>query len=171
MAGVAGVKQDFSLLFCGGVALLVGMVWQVGMTGLRHSIQAMGLWILPFLMLEAIPLLFHTAGWAACFSGHPCRPPWWQLVLVQQVGNAINQITPTADIGGDVLKVLLLEPLLPREQALAAVVIDKTSVSLAKMVYMEQLVWSWLGLVAYAYAMRFLPSVMACPVAPPAAST
>jgi hypothetical protein len=34
-----------------------------------------------------------------------------------------------------VLKVLLLEPLLPREQALAAVVIDKTSVSLAKMAY------------------------------------
>lgn len=141
------------LFFCGGVALLVGMVWQVGMTGLRHSIQAMGFWILPFLLLEAIPLLFHTAGWASCFPGHPCRPPWWRLALVQQAGNAINQITPTADVGGEVLKVLLLKPLLPREQALAAVVIDKTSVSLAKMVYIA------LGLL-YAMPLLRLPAAL-----------
>jgi Lysylphosphatidylglycerol synthase TM region len=118
-----------------GFALLSVMVWQVGVVGLLESFHLMGLWIVPFLLLQTIPLFLQTAGWAACFP-EP-RPPLrlWQLFLVRQAGSAISQMTPTATIGGEVTKVLLLEHAMPQEQTTAAVVIDKASITLANMVY------------------------------------
>ncbi len=58
------------LVFLGSLALLGGMLWQVGLVGVRASFQAMGLWVLPFLLLDGISVLLHTVGWAACFQPH-----------------------------------------------------------------------------------------------------
>jgi uncharacterized protein (TIRG00374 family) len=124
------------LVFLGGLALLGGMLWQVGLAGVRASFQAMGLWVLPFLLLDGIAVLLHTVGWAACFQPHQLHLRLWQLGLVRMAGSAINRFTPTADIGGEVVKVVLLTAALPRAQALAAVIIDKASATLAQVVYL-----------------------------------
>ena len=124
------------LVLLGGVALLGGMVWQVGLAGLRASFQALGPWVLPFLLLDSISMLLHTAGWAACFQRHQLHLRFWQLCLVRMAGNAINRVTPTADLGGEVVKVVLLTSALPRAQAVAAVLIDKASIALAQMGYL-----------------------------------
>jgi lysylphosphatidylglycerol synthase-like protein len=124
------------LILMSGLALLGGMVWQVGLAGLQSSLHAIGPWILPFLLLDSVSLWLHTVAWAACFQ--PGDPPvsLWHLSLVRLAGSAVNWITPTASIGGEVAKVWLLEGKLPRMQATAAVVIDKASVTLAQMVYL-----------------------------------
>jgi hypothetical protein len=124
------------LVFLGGLALLAGMLWQVGLAGVRASFQAMGLWVVPFLLLDSISVLLHAAGWAACFQRHQLRLRLWQLCLVRMAGSAINRVTPTADLGGEVVKVMLLTSALPRAQALAAVIIDKASTALAQMSYL-----------------------------------
>lgn len=124
------------LVLLGGLALLGGMVWQVGLAGLRASFQALGLWVLPFVLLDGISVLLHTAGWAACFQRHQCRFRFWQLCLVRMAGSAINRVTPTADLGGEVVKVVFLTSALPRAQAVATVLIDKASVALAQMGYL-----------------------------------
>jgi uncharacterized protein (TIRG00374 family) len=106
-----------------------------------------GFWLVPFFLLEIIPDLLHTAGWVACFQGYQHHLRLWHLYGIRLAGTAINQVTPTAMLGGEVVKVLLLEPLLPRTQAAAAVVIDKASIALAQMFYLV------LGL---AYTLRHL---------------
>jgi uncharacterized protein (TIRG00374 family) len=128
------IIMGFFLL--GGLALLGGMVWQVGVTGLLTSFQAMGFWIVPFLFLDSISVVLHTAGWAACFQKHQRCVRLWQLCLVRMAGSAINRVTPTADIGGEVVKVLLLAPSLPKARAMATVVIDKASITIAQMFYL-----------------------------------
>jgi uncharacterized protein (TIRG00374 family) len=132
----------------GGMALLGWMVKQVGIRDLLASFQIVGFWLVPFFLLESIPDLLHTAGWAACFQRHQCPLRLWQLYGIRLAGTAINQVTPTATLGGEVVKVLLLEPALPRAQATAAVVIDKASITLAQMCYLA------FGLV---YALGHLP--------------
>ena len=122
--------------FC-GLALLGVMVWQVGVADLLESFHALGLWIVPYVLLRALPIFLHTVGWAACFPAHPSPPQLWQLALVARAGSAINQVTPTATIGGEMVKVLLLESTIPRQQAVAAVVIDKASSTLANMFYLS----------------------------------
>ena len=126
-----------SLCLLGGVALLAGMVWHVGLAGLSAGLQALGLWLVPFFLLDSVSLFLHTAGWAACFSGPQRHVRLWRLCLVRMAGGAINQVTPTADLGGEVMKVVLLGALLPRAQAMAAVIIDKTSIALAQMSYLN----------------------------------
>jgi hypothetical protein len=125
-----------SVFFLAGLLLLGGMVWQVGVADLLTSFRAVGLWIVPWILLEIIPVVLHTAGWAACFSGRPGSVPFWRLFVVRLAGSAINQVTPTATIGGEVVKVLLLESTLPREHAAASVVIDKASFVLAQMFHL-----------------------------------
>jgi uncharacterized protein (TIRG00374 family) len=124
------------VFFSAGVALLVTMVWQVGTTGVLESLRTIGPWIAPFLCLEGIPHLLHAAGWAACFPGPKAPLRWWQIFLVRLAGSAINQVTPTAMVGGEVVRVLLLEHTLPRAQAVAPVVIGKASVTMAQMIYL-----------------------------------
>jgi uncharacterized protein (TIRG00374 family) len=125
------------LFFFGGLALLGVMVWQVGLADLAASFNALGLWIVPYLLLRTVPICLHTGAWAACFSGHQFPLRFWQLALVARAGSAINQVTPTAALGGEMIKVLLLEHAVPREQAVAAVVIDKASTTLANMFYLS----------------------------------
>lgn len=141
-------KVIIALFFLGGFVLLGGMLYQVGLSGLLESLRLLGPWLLPYIVLRVVPVFLHTAAWAACFSGPRLPLPLWQLALVRQAGNTINQLTPTADLGGEVTKVLLLEPVMSREQAMAAVVIEKGSTTLAKMAYLA------LGTV---YLARYLP--------------
>jgi len=141
-------KCIMGVLLLGGLALLGWMVRQVGITDLIASCQAVGFWIVPYFLFEIIPDFLHTVAWAACFQGHQRPFSLWQLYIRRLAGSAINQVTPTATLGGEVVKVLLLEPLLPRAQAMAAVVIDKASITLAQTGYLA------LGLL---YAMGHLP--------------
>src|SRR5436853_1322976 len=89
------------IFFLVGIALLCGMVWQVGIADLLISFRAVGFWIVPWILLESLPVVLHTAGWAACFQHRQCAIRFWQLVLVRLAGSAINQVTPTATIGGE----------------------------------------------------------------------
>jgi len=115
-----------------GLLLLGGMIWQVGITDLLTSFAAVGWWLVPWVLLETVPVVLHTAGWAACFHKSHQTVSFWRLFIVRLAGSAINQVTPTATIGGEVVKVLLLESTLPRAQATATVVIDKASFTLAQ---------------------------------------
>src|SRR2546422_31981 len=90
------------LVLFGGLALLGGMLWQVGLAGLTASFQALGPWVMPFLLLDSISMLLHTVGWAACFQRHQLHLRVWQLCLIRMAGSAINRVTPTADLGGEV---------------------------------------------------------------------
>jgi uncharacterized protein (TIRG00374 family) len=119
-----------------GLLLLGGMVWQVGMTDHLTSFGVVGWWIVPWVLLEIVPVVLHTAGWAACFSKHHQTVSFGRLFIVRLAGSAINQVTPTATIGGEVVKVLLLESTLPRALATATVVIDKASFTLAQICHL-----------------------------------
>jgi hypothetical protein len=125
------------LFFLGGLALYGVMIWRIGLAGLFESFQAIGLWIIPYLLIRSVRFLLHTAAWIPCFPGNRLPIPFWHLLLVSRAGGAINKVTPTASVGGEVVKVLLLESQLPREQAAAMVVIDKASSTLAKMFYVS----------------------------------
>jgi uncharacterized protein (TIRG00374 family) len=125
-----------SVFLLAGLLLLGGMVWQVGLADLLTTFRAVGLWIVPWIALEIVPVLLHTAGWVACFQRRHGTVPFWRLFCVRLAGSAINQVTPTATLGGEVVKVLLLESTVPREQAAAAVVIDKASFTLAQILHL-----------------------------------
>ena len=101
----------------GGLALLCSLVWQVELVELRRSVQALGLWLVPFLLLDSVSLWLHTVGWRAYFRPGQHGLHLWQLGLLRLAGSAVNWVTPLAGIGGEVVKILLLESTMPRAQA------------------------------------------------------
>jgi uncharacterized protein (TIRG00374 family) len=125
------------LLLLSGIALLGGMMWQVGISGLRASLQVLSPWLVPFFLLDSFSTLLHTKGWSACFADDRRRLRLWQLILIRMAGSTINQVTPTADVGGEVVKVWLLQSAMSRTAATASVCIDKVSSALAQIIYLS----------------------------------
>jgi hypothetical protein len=79
------------------------------------------------LLLAAGPIARHASGWAACFPGRWLPFRFRRLVRMWMAGSAIQDVTPTAAIGGEIAKVLF--------QAMATGLMNKASIPLAKMGY------------------------------------
>ena len=58
---------------------------------------------------------------------HQLDPPLHSLFMAKLAGEAVNQITPLANIGGEPLKAYLLKHQAPTSRGLASVVINKTA--------------------------------------------
>jgi uncharacterized protein (TIRG00374 family) len=67
-----------------------------------------------------------TLGWRFTFR----QPPrsFARLIGVRLAGEAVNQGTPTASVGGEPVKAYLLRPEIPLRDGLTSVVVDKTTV-------------------------------------------
>ena len=133
------------VLFLLGFVLLGLMVRQIGFQGVAEGFDILGLWLFPYLLLNGILVVFDTAAWAVCFPKRPLPLRMWHLILVNLAGSAINNVTPTAAVGGEVVRVLLLEPFIPRDQTTASVVIKKASGAV------EETLYSIIGLLYLAY--------------------
>lgn len=66
-----------------------------------------------------------TLGWRFTFLTPPRS--FARLVGMRLAGEAVNQITPTASVGGDLVRALLLRPEVPLREAFASVIADKTT--------------------------------------------
>jgi putative membrane protein len=110
-----------------GLALLVGLTaWQ----GLGTIVDTLGvagprvLWLAP---LFAAPLAATTVGWWALFDVG-ARPALVRLAFARWVGFAVNQLLPSARVGGEIVRVRLVPPeAAPRASVVATVVADKTA--------------------------------------------
>jgi putative membrane protein len=115
------------LLVLAGVALLAWLVREVGPGAILATFRRLG-WRL--VVLLAFPfsaaVVLDTLGWWVLLRGH--RVPFAALVRARLAGEAINLTTPTASVGGEPLKAFLLRPHVPLAEALASIIVDKTTV-------------------------------------------
>lgn len=116
------------LAILAGCLILAWLVWEIGVPALLAQLRQLS-WRLPLVLLpQAVTNVFKTAGWGAAFPG--TRPPFVTLFPVRLAGEAVNETTPTATMGGDALKAFLLARTgagVPVEEGLLAVVVAKTT--------------------------------------------
>ena len=55
----------------------------------------------------------------------PCRAPFATLFWAEMAGHAVGHFTPSAKIGGDAIRAMMVSPV-PKNHSLASVVVDKT---------------------------------------------
>jgi hypothetical protein len=97
-----------------GLLLLGGMVWQVGIMDLLTSFGVVGWWMVPWVLLEIVPVVLHTAGWAACFPKSHQAVSFWRLFIIRLAGSAINHIPPDLVVDGSPHRVRAAHPLISR---------------------------------------------------------
>jgi hypothetical protein len=122
------------ILLC-GLTLFVVLVWTTGVQTLWRDLVSLGWAIVPYLALTGVENVFHTLSSRWCFSREHRRAiPLWRLFLVYQTGYALNLVTPTAEIGGEVARGVVFEKYVPGSEAASAVIINKFAYSIARMI-------------------------------------
>jgi uncharacterized protein (TIRG00374 family) len=116
------------LAILAGALICVWLVWEIGLPALVEQFQRLS-WRLPLVLVpQAVTNVFKTAGWGAAFPGS--RPRFAVLFPVRLAGEAVNETTPTATMGGDALKAFLIRRTgagVSIEEGLVSVVVAKTT--------------------------------------------
>lgn len=124
-----------SILFALGCLLLVGLIWTIGVRELWHQLSSLGWGLAPFIMGEGIAEMIHTVGWRHCLTGRARTLPWFLLYRIRLSGYAINYLTPTAALGGELTKAGLLASRCRGRQAASGVLVGKMCFGLAHLIF------------------------------------
>jgi putative membrane protein len=131
--------------FLAGLALATGLVWHIGVETLVAQLSGLG-WRLGLIMLPHVMVsVFDAAGWRYAFPGRlPALAP---LIPIRLAGEAVNGTTPTGSVGGDAVKVWLVDRAgagVRFAESLVSVVVAKTTLLGAQVAFLAMgLVAAW----------------------------
>jgi putative membrane protein len=120
-----------------GLALLAAILWRAGPGAVMEVLRPVG-WGVAVLVLAYLPVwVLDTLGWRFAFPADSRRVPLLRLLGIRLTGEAFNVLTPTLDLGGEAVKALLLtREGIPTAQALASVIVAKTTLAVAEVLFL-----------------------------------
>jgi putative membrane protein len=129
------VKWLRVLLFLLGAGVLVALVLEHDPAVVFASIRQLS-WRLVVILAFPMTLVmfFDTLGWRYAFLRD--EVPVGLLARVRLAGEAFNLVTPTAALGGEVVKAWLLRDRVPLDVSVPSVIIAKTTITLAQGIFL-----------------------------------
>lgn len=100
------MKGLIALLGIAGAAVLVYVVTRLDMSAVLALLATAGWGILWVVLWHAVPLLADTLSWWQLFP-KDTRPHWIGLYWKRWVGESVNNLLPTAAVGGDIVRARL----------------------------------------------------------------
>lgn len=136
-------------MFLLGAGLLAWLILSSGIGSILTDLSHVGPGLLVIIALEFVIDGFNTLGWwftlpAAERAGTYCR-----LFLVRCAGNALNESTPAASLGGEPAKILLLRGRISMPATTASLLATKVSFSFSTAIFIvvgAVAIWSRLSL-------------------------
>ncbi len=125
------MKKLHTLLLGLGLIFLGYLVWRVGAARLWSEFRSLGWGLVVFIGFEFLAEGLHTKGWSYCLSRHYRRVSWFQLFRIRMAGNAINYLTPTAAMGGEVTKAAFLSANHKGPEAVSGVLVGRLATGIA----------------------------------------
>ena len=129
------MKKLNSILFWAGVIFLTYLVWTIGPRELFRELRALGWGLVPFLFAEGAAEMIHTIGWRHCLSPAHRSISWWHLFRMRMSGYAVNYLTPTASMGGEITRMALLASQHRGPEAVTGVIIEKVAFASAQVLF------------------------------------
>ncbi len=126
----AGLRWLHAALWIAGAACFAWLLVDAGPAALWRDARALGLGGLGIVAVAGLEHALHTMAWQRCFPG-PDRPRWSTLYPSYLAGFAVNLVTPTASLGGEVVRGSLIARGVPPAQATASVVVDRLAFAMA----------------------------------------
>lgn len=116
-----------------GVVLLVVMIWSIRPLELWRDPGRLCSGLLAFILIDGIAGVLFTIGWRNCLSSPHRELPFSPIYRIYLAGSAINYLTPTAALGGELTKASLLSRWHEGPEAATAVIIGKLAHALAQL--------------------------------------
>lgn len=127
------MKRFNTVLLLLGLALLVFLLHKVGLKELWQQVRGLGWGVVPLILSEGVGNLFHTVGWRYVNNQRP-RVPLGRLFRIAMAGYALNYLTPSASMGGEVSKATLLATNGTGSEAISSVLMDKLCMACAHLI-------------------------------------
>jgi glycosyltransferase 2 family protein len=132
-----------------GAALLAWLVVSSDIASILADLSRIGPRLVVILAIEFAVDAFNTLGWWFTLPGAKRGGAYRWLFWVRSAGNALNEATPTASLGGEAAKIVLLRHRMPSATAAASLLVARLSQSSAKAIFIAAglaAVWSRLRL-------------------------
>ena len=127
------------VLFTAGAVLFVGILRHFGFEATFSTLAKAGPGVFAVLLLYPFMSMFDVLSWRFCFGeAWVGRARFVSLFFIRLAGEALNNITPFIDIGGEPLKAHLCERHLgiPIASAVSSTVVSRTSLLLSEALFM-----------------------------------
>jgi uncharacterized protein (TIRG00374 family) len=114
------------LLVAAGVGLIGYLTLRIGPEAIWTAFRSLSWGLLLVLVFPTgLAVVADTLAWRSTFL----KPPrsFLRLLGIRLAGDAVNLATPTASVGGDLVKAYLLRPSVSLGDGLASVIADKTT--------------------------------------------
>jgi uncharacterized protein (TIRG00374 family) len=121
-------------LLCLGLTFLVFLIWRAGPEKLWHEVGALGVGVIPLVLIEGLANLAHTIGWRHVIYSSHRQVPLLRLFRMSMAGYSINYLTPTASVGGEVSRAALLAGIEKGPEAVSSVLVDKLATGVAHVI-------------------------------------
>lgn len=126
------------ILLAVGLFVLSLLVWHVGPGNIYEAATRLGpTALLAILIPSVIMYSVEAYGWKVVLGRVAQKVPFWRLLTIRTAGEVVNITTPTAFVGGEPLKVYLLNKnyKVPIDEGGASVVIAKTTMTIAEVFF------------------------------------
>lgn len=138
------------LLLLGTLGLTL-LAWRLGMSAVRAGLAHLGWGLALVIGQELVAHLLNAFGWRFAFAPEDARAfALVELVRLRVVGDAINYVTPTATLGGEVARVAMLDERRSSDVRTVSVIIAKATQTLAQALFVTAglalAVTCWTGL-------------------------
>lgn len=120
-----------------GLLTLALVVWHIGLGRIYDAAAQLGpVALLVLLIPSVIMYIVEAYGWKVTLGLSAKDIPFWRVLAIRTVGEVVNMTTPTAYVGGEPLKAYLLKKHhVPIVEGLASVIIAKTTMTIAEVLF------------------------------------
>lgn len=121
-------------MWVAGAVLFVGLVYRFGWATLMENLQLAGWGIVLVVAQEVLAFAANTLGWWWSFPSATV-PPFRALLRARIAGDAFNYVTPTASLGGEFVRLQMLDTRYPRTAVVASLSVAKLAQTLGQVVF------------------------------------
>jgi len=120
-----------------GLLTLSLLVWHIGPGNIYDAAAQLGpTALIAILIPSVIMYVLEAYGWKMTLGPSAKDVPFWRVLGIRTAGEVVNMTTPTAYVGGEPLKAYLLQKYhVPMVEGLASVVIAKTTMTIAQVLF------------------------------------
>ncbi len=125
------------ILLTVGLLTLGLLVWHIGFGNIYDAAAQLGPAALVVMLIPSLIMyVIEAYGWKVTLGPSAHHVPFWRLLAIRTAGEVVNMTTPTAYVGGEPLKAYLLKKdNVPMVDGMASVVIAKTTMTIAEVLF------------------------------------
>ena len=120
-----------------GLLTLGLIVWHIGPGNIYDTAAQLGpVALLVMLIPSVIMYAVEAYGWKVTLGPSGRDIPFWRVLAIRTAGEVVNMTTPSGYVGGEPLKASLLRKhRVPMEEAYTSVIIAKTTMTIAEVLF------------------------------------